>query len=188
MGNDNDSGNEDARGYGHVDDWDSPFAESIRDWLLANGVNWDHVCAWPTIKVDIDPAGELFQVEMFYRNKSDKLELMRGLGGSLLTTMNTFKHRVRIDPDLLAAYQHSHEKTHASGTVTRDAVERFLLHHPPAIRVHEGSSLVWVIQNQLDGEELAAILRQLESILPGVRVSLVSGVHAVFAGPGPRGV
>lgn len=168
-----------------ADDWESPFAESIRDWLTANGVNWDRVCAWP--QIDIDEAGDFFRVEMFYRNKDDKQELMRGLGGSVLTTMNTFRHRVRIDPDLLAAYQHSHEKTHSGGTVTREAVERFLLHHPPAIRVHEGSSLVWVIQNQLDAPELAAILQQLEAILPGVNVSLVSGVHAVFAGPGPRG-
>lgn len=176
--------NDEARGYGHVDDWDSPFAESIRDWLVANGVNWDRVCAWP--QIDFDEDGGTFRVEMFYRNKSDKLELMRGLGGSLLDTMNTFEHRVRIDPDLLAAYQHSYEKIHSSGSVTREAVERFLLHHPPAIRVHEGSSLVWVIQNQLDAPELAAILQQLEAILPGVRVSLISGVHAVFAGPGPR--
>lgn len=177
--------NEEARGYGHADDWDDPFAESIRDWLIANGVNWDRVCAWPDIEVSED--GQAFTVEMFYRNKSDKLELMRGLGGSLLTTMTSFEHKVKIDPDLLAAYQFSHRKTHSASAVTREAVERFLLHHPPAIRVHEGSRLVWVIQNQLDGEELAAILRQLEAILPGVNVSLVSGVHAVFAGPGERG-
>lgn len=170
-----------------ADEWESPFAESIRDWLLANGVNWNHVCAWPEIKVDIDPEGVLFQVEMFYRNKDDKLELMRGLGDSALTTMNTFRHKVRIDPELLAAYQHSYQRTHSAGAVTRAAVERFLLHHPPAIRVHEGSSLVWVIENQLDGPELTQMLRQLEAILPGVAVSLVSGVHAVFAGPGKKG-
>lgn len=172
----------------HADEWESPFAESIRDWLVANGVNWDHVCAWPQIKIVENADGsESICVEMFYRNKSDKLELMRGLGDNVLTTMNTFKHRVRIDPGLLAAYQYSHEKAHDNSALTRAAVERFLLHHPPAIRVHEGSRLVWVIQNQLDGEELAAILRQLEAILPGVNVSLVSGVHAVFAGPGERG-
>jgi hypothetical protein len=175
--------NEDARGYGHVDDWDSHFAESIRDWLIANGVNWDRVCAWPEIEVAED--GESFTVEMFYRNASDKLELMRGLGGSVLTTMRRHRHTVKIDPDLLAAYQFSHRKTHDSSAVAREAAERFLLHHPPAIRVHEGSRLVWVVQNQLEGDELAALLRQLEAILPGVRVSLVSGVHAVFAGPGP---
>lgn len=166
-----------------ADEWENPFAESIRDWLVANGVNWGHVCAWPQITIH---QLELFSVEMFYRNKSDKLELMRGLGNSTLTTMNVFEHKVKIDPDLLAAYQYSYEKTHSVGAVTREAVERFLLHHPPAIRVHEGSSLVWVIENQLDGPELAAILRQLETILPGVNVSLVSGVHAVFAGPGLR--
>lgn len=177
--------NDEARGYGHVDDWDDPFAEGIRDWLVANGVNWDRVCAWPQIEVSDD--GESFTVEQFYRNKNDRLELIRGLGDGLLTTLNRYRHSVRIDPDLLAAYQHSYGRTHDSGTVTRAAVERFLLHHPPAIRVHEGSSLVWVVQEALNGEELAAMLRQLELILPGVRVSLVSGVHAVFAGPGPKG-
>lgn len=176
--------NDEARGYGHVEDWDDPFAESIRDWLVANGVNWDRTCAWPKIEVD-DEAGT-FRVEQFYRNKTDKLELMRGLAGSLLTTMNTFRHAVRIDPELLAAYQHSRGEVHSDGRVTRQAVERFLLHHPPAIRVREGSSLVWVIQESLAADELAAVLARLEQILPGVKVSLVSGVHAVFAGPGMR--
>lgn len=171
-----------------ADEWESPFAESIRDWLVANGVNWDHVCAWPQIKIVENADGsESIYVEMFYRNKDDKLELMRGLGDSVLTVMNTFKHRVRIDPELLVAYQYSHGKAHDNGALTRAAVERFLLHHPPAIRVHEGSSLVWVIQESLESDELAMLLQKLEGILPGVNVSLVSGVHAVFAGPGKTG-
>lgn len=158
------------------------FTEPIRDWLVANGVDWRQVAAWPAI--EIDPGGGYFTVELIYHDQDGHSALMRGDGAGCLTRPTPFEYRVPIDPQLWEAYQHS--RPHAAESAKWDRFERWLRINPPAISLRGGETLVWVIREKdISMADTAAMKRALEAELPGVNIVVVTGVDAVFAGPGP---
>lgn len=163
-----------------TEEWCHQFAESIRDWLVANGVDWDRTVAWPEIVLHDDGT---FEVEQFYRNKDGLDELLHGFGSGALVTLNRYEYRVPIDPDLWAAYQHT--RTGLPERLRREALERLLRHSPPAININGGETLVFVVRTPMEADVLKLARDAMLAEVPGVNVVFISGVDAVFAGPGP---
>jgi len=160
-------------------DKEDEHAEGLRDWLIANGVDWNHVVAWPQLEVD----ARTFRVEMFKRDADGRPELCHGPDQTLVY-LAEFEHQIGIDPELLAAYLHTRPK--ALKQRERDSMLRWFLHHPPAVMVGRGETLIFVTEERMGAEDLGQIQHHLSVSLPGIKVVLVSGVSQVIAGSNVR--
>lgn len=161
------------------DQWQQHFAESIRDWLVANGVDWDSVICWPQLDVYDDH----FEVEQIHKDEHGRTELMHGSGGGILTTMVRYEHRVKINAELLRAYEHS--RPDALDRQRTERIEQFLRNCPSVIKIEPGRRLVWVTRDHCDPEQSESVYKALRSRLPDFQHTLVTGVDTVMqAEPG----
>lgn len=160
---------------------DEHVSETLRDWLLANGVDWDHVVAWPELEV----TDEHILIEMIKLGPNGKPELCRG-PEAVLTHLALHPCTVPVDQEWLAAYNYTRPKALAQRA--RDSIMRQLLHHPPAIMVGKGQTLVWVTSDRLAQDELQRIQQHLAATLPDINCVVVSGVDQVYAGPHVRAI
>jgi len=158
------------------EEWKS---ETLREWLIANGVNWDRVVAWPDLAVD----DSTIYVEMFKYGPNDQPEICHG-PDVLLTHIVQVPHTVKVDPEFLAAYNHSRPK--ALEQRKRDSLLRWLLHHPPAVMVGRGQTLIFVGGEEMQPEDQEAVQKHLQAQLTGVNVVIVTGVSQIIAGPTVR--
>lgn len=166
----------------HVEGRDYPeHIDPLKDWLIANGVDWDSTPAWP--QVVIGQAGTLL-VEQFHRDSDGHPTIHQGGGGSVYSEMREYTLTVPPDPRFWAAYQHSRpiaKRRAELGALARDLRSlgypdgRSLVVVIPA----SGDSLAVFTSEQVDSKQGDRIVRELEWLLPGVCIGLVGGIAGI---------
>lgn len=165
-----------------------PYADPLKEWLEANGVDWDRVIAWPQIVMG--QLGEL-GVEQFHHDEAGRVTIHRGSGGSVYTRLHYYPLAVRPDPEFWAAYQHS--RTIALRREELRQLARDLRGlggnsaGPVVVVLAEGDSLMFVTSDRPPTDQIEKVTDALKAILPGVQVTTVSGFQTVMHKQADRG-
>lgn len=149
---------------------------AFMEWLAANGIDWRHVVAWPQIEI----TGQTLRIEGFQRDANGQVETVHG-PERVLIRMVEYPLVQAPDPGWWEAYQHT--RPQALEQRKRDEIQRWLMHHPPAVMVGRGQTLMFVTQDHMSIEDMQTAREHLQPYLPGVEVVLVSGIAGVLVGP-----
>lgn len=153
-----------------------PTDHRLRDWLAANGIDWNTVVAWPQIEITEDT----LRVEVFQYGPSGQPEIVRGPERGLVR-MAEFLLAQAPDPDWWAAYQHTRPQALEQRKI--EGIRSWLMHHPPAVMVGRGQTLIFITQDHMPVDDMQAVRLHLKEYLHDIEVVIMSGISQVIAGP-----
>jgi hypothetical protein len=163
------------------------YIDPMEHWLKANGVDWDRVAGLPEIK--IDEQLQTLHVEMFHDDVDGHPTIHRP-GGTVYTGLREFPMAVPPDPGWWAAYQHSRPQALRRAELKQLASDlRFPDVEWSQVTVvipADGDSLMFVTASPIDTEHADSVVKQMEGLLPGVKISVVGGFQTLMHKPAAK--
>lgn len=142
----------------------------LAEWLDANGIDWRKTVAWP--RVEVSYTNSEIRIEEFDQDAEGQPKVYKA-GNTVLTKMTAYTMLVPPFPPMLADYQ----RTRQHELVIQDIVKKMT--GPTLIVADAASHLVFVTKDEIDRDDLEVMHDELRTMLPEVRVSIVSGIDHI---------
>jgi hypothetical protein len=160
------------------------FVDPLEHWLKANGVDWDHVIAWPQIELDRELG--VLKVEQFHLDDRGRSTIHRP-GSWTYTGLHEYPLAVEPDPAFWAAYSYSRpiaKRYRELEQLGREIRSWGLLADDRApvtmVTTATGDTLMFLAANPIPNADAAKHAEVLKALLPGVQVLIVSGFETVL--------
>lgn len=172
----------------NVEGQDYPeLIDPLEHWLKANGVDWDRVVGLPEIV--IDEALQTLRVEMFHDDMDGHATIHRP-GSTTYTRLHEFPLTAKPDPVFWAAYQYTRPQAlrrNELKQLARDLRFPDVSHAQVTVVIPaDGDSLMFLTPTIVDTDHAASVVKQMEELLPGVKISVVGGFETVMHKPASR--